>query len=964
MRRFPILILLIFSYSLLFGQIDNGYVRVNIFPEDVRPCDTSFVEVDVLYKAVELKFLTIQFELPVGVTFVENSFSFVDNPDGYVGSTTSSVSNAPVFQITPPNLTTAKLGDAIRFKFAKRVGCGAIDELNKGVIFKDVQILNLTQGANVLNFSNANPNVSNYQVLIPALAIQPIPDSEVIVGQTISRNVTIVQGGEGRLKWYQHKVTLGNEIGSYSLIYNGTSLTPDSISGNELFYNIRLNAAPYIGKIGDGDGLWTNGETIQFEESFQVKGCLEVDVVHQGFWGCSLSELCENSSPETGVLNFKGATPEITVSKVAGDAYMDLCGGQNFSIRVENIATHSGAMAKDVNTNIGLGHNNSPLSDYNKNPFWDFDFRNIRSISNIRLNGMPIATSNWTSTIYPTRGSGNSIRIPFDYFVTDPDGPGGLEDIDGDGYYDDLAPGAYFDISFDYSYTPKVNCGENRFDYIGWEHLYFDVLFKDQCANERYTERINFEYSNVIRDYLNETMLTVPNGVSDGEDFNFGIKPHFYRGGWAAIGRPRCNGEDLFTGADVVWSIEITVPNGVTLQASAPASFSQSGNTITYTQSGYQYKDYDFPLTFDCASYSGGEKFNISYTTHYNCSCWDADIHCGSISIQNLCPTSCKGAKITKFDAHRTVAGWQDIDQIAKVTLDESFALDSYMAKDSFQLDAVAVIEDSMVQNLFFEIYFETETNGGDENLFDFIDGDIEIEDLSSGKYSGSILSSPIKTVVGPNSFKLTFDLSSYKNLVSGTYQYGEGNENDTVSLKLNFVLSDQFSYRKYFKLKEYTGSFFSKNGAVEIGCATLSEQMEYIKAQRITSTGGNGVKAYYCTPSQQQLFFHNLSDIGNLFPNEFRNPVKWDSTVIIMPKGARFTGYVKYFNYNEAWASTYDVNNGGISSYIIGDSLILFPGPNFRDINRQRSNKSFNLIVLAGNPSSHLHNPDRNRQQ
>ncbi len=935
MRRIYLLTIFIFSFSLLFGQIDNEYIRINIFPEDVRPCDTSYVEVEVLYKATELRFLTIQFNLPTGVTYVANSFEITSAPPNYSGSSPSTTINAPSFIIDPGGVD-AGLGDVVRFRFAKRVGCDAIEELNSGTLFKDVQIVDLTHGGDVLHFENTDPNVSTYQVLIPTLAIQPIADKEVIVGQTISRDITIVQGGQGHLRWYQHKVTLGNNIGNYTLSFNGTTLTPDSTSGNELFYNVYLNTAPFVGQIGDGDDLWENGETIDFQETFQVQSCSEVDVIHQGFWGCSLSELCQGSSPETGVLNFKGATPEVTITKIAGDNYMDLCGGQNFTIRVENIATHSGAMAKDINVNLGLGHNNSPLSDFGMNPFWAFDWRNTRHISNIRINGNPVAISNWTSSIYPTRGSGHSLRIPFDYFTTDPDGPGGLEDIDGDGYYDDLAPGAHFDVSFDYEYTPRSDCGEKRFDYIYWEHLYIDVLFKDQCANEKYTERINFEYSNIIRDYLNETVTNKPNGVSDGEDFIFGLKPHFYRGGWTTVGKPRCNGEDLFTGANVVWSIEITVPNGVNLQAGAPAAFSQTGNTITYTQSGYQYKYYDFPLTFDCASYSGPEKFTISYVTHYHCTCWDADIHCGSIEIQNLCPTSCKGPSIKVFDTHRTVAGWTNIDKTTKVVLDDTYALDKYLAKDTMQVDVVGVIQDSMVQNLYFEIAYETESGGGDENLFDFIDGEITINDISIGSFSGAMTTAPTKTVVGPNSYKLTFDLSSYASLVSPSYKYGEGNENDTVSLVLNMLFTDNFNYSKYFKLKNITGGFFAKNGSSETGCGVLYEQVDYLKPDRATSTSVNGTQAWYCTPSKQQLFFTIRSDIGDIFPNEFRNPHQWDSTVIVIPTGASFTGRIDYFNYTTSWAGMYSESNDGVNYSVKGDSLILYPGPNFRNVDQR----------------------------
>ncbi|HHH55188.1 MAG TPA: hypothetical protein ENK91_16115 [Bacteroidetes bacterium] len=171
---------------------------MKIFPEDVHPCDTSFIEVEVLYKATNLKYLTVEFQLPTGVTYVNGSFSITQNPDGIYNSTApTGTINSPIFTIFPSGGSTAGLGDIIRFRFAKRVGCNAVGPLNSGALFKDIQIVDLTQGSSTVHhFSNLNPNVSNYQVLVPSLALQSIPDKDVIVGQTISRKITMVQGGK------------------------------------------------------------------------------------------------------------------------------------------------------------------------------------------------------------------------------------------------------------------------------------------------------------------------------------------------------------------------------------------------------------------------------------------------------------------------------------------------------------------------------------------------------------------------------------------------------------------------------------------------------------------------------------------------------------------------------------------------------------------------------------------------
>ncbi len=52
--------------------------------------------------------------------------------------------------------------------------------------------------------------------------------------------------------------------------------------------------------------------------------------------------------------------------------------------------------------------------------------------------------------------------FPFSLLTTDPDGPGGLSDEDGDGQFDDLAPGATATLSFIFSLNPSCKqCGQN-----------------------------------------------------------------------------------------------------------------------------------------------------------------------------------------------------------------------------------------------------------------------------------------------------------------------------------------------------------------------------------------------------------------------------------------------------------------------------------------------------------------------
>jgi len=303
--------------------------------------------------------------------------------------------------------------------------------------------------------------------------------------------------------------------------------------------------------------------------------------------------------------------PNIKVTRTDGSAKVDVCNGIRYRIKVENTSTTAGSDAYDVLINVGLGHNSSPLTTYSSNPFWAFDYKNTRAVSNFQfVGGAAVTPDNYASTIYPSYGSGYTYAFPPDFLTSDPDGAGvGLEDLDGDGYYDDLAPGASTELEFDFNVTPKTDCGTGNYYYMEWEHLYFDALAKDQCGNPRLTDRVDINYFNLARDYSGHpTEFDTPSDVDTDSDFDVKIKPSAYLGG---TGRLQCQGHDLFSNdANSVWTVSLTVPDGITLQGSAPASFSQTGNTITYTTTnmyvGYFAEWVDFPLHLDCATYTAG----------------------------------------------------------------------------------------------------------------------------------------------------------------------------------------------------------------------------------------------------------------------------------------------------------------------------------------------------------------------
>lgn len=98
--------------------------------------------------------------------------------------------------------------------------------------------------------------------------------------------------------------------------------------------------------------------------------------------------------------------------------------------------------------------------------------------------------------------------FPFSLLTTDPDGPGGLSDEDGDGQFDDLAPGATATLSFIFALDPSCKqCGQNLIK----QYLASDVYYVNACNLSQNSPLkapppigIGFERSdlNIIHDFI------------------------------------------------------------------------------------------------------------------------------------------------------------------------------------------------------------------------------------------------------------------------------------------------------------------------------------------------------------------------------------------------------------------------------------------------------------------------------
>jgi len=958
------------------AQINNNRFRVNLNSLDMGPCggvNDAYSRIGVLAKNNTVNNFEIAFDLPDGVDFIPGTeiITFQEGSSDFTLTVVDMTDlNAPVFRLERPANANWQVADLVRFRFDKTASCQAVAFSYGGGLFKDAHTITYEDNNGSQSVSDNDPTINSYNFFRAYLAVGNYNSISASIGQSLTRTLEISNAGNGTIQDFDHRVFVENDIGAYTFSFVDLAATRHALTpiatnvtpgGTEYIYQVDLGQAPFLGNIGDGDLEFEN-ESALFEESFDAIGCNESNIDHQPTWGCSPTETCQSLEPVSADIVFNEQSPEINVARVPS-SHDDLCGTTTHSVIISNDA--SSAIAYGVRINFGFAWSSSVLTTDTQNGMFGNDnpTYDTKSISNFRFGSNPsFAVPQRLTTQWAGYGAG-SYFIGDNFFPTtgpDPDGPGGLEDLDGDGFYDDLAPGATTQLSMDSDINPRTNaCGASSVDYISPKYLTTDVYAQDQCGVLTPTDRARSQYTYLRRQAVNTDS---PTDIYNGQSFALNVTGSIYG---ASDEVPYCNGNRFFSNdPGSSYTITLTVPDGISL-AGTPAGFTQpDANTIIYTttdmpSSNTLTMNADFPVTFDCGVYSGPKNIPISYTTRYTCDCFDEIIHCGTFnSVRSQCGGPCDGPTITAFDANRETAGWTDETMTTPVVLDASnHNVNMYMAKDEMVINATGVLVNANPDNLHFDLTYNTPAGvaAGGEDIIRFVSGSMIINDLSSGSTLPIALAAPVLNTNGTTTHRLTFDLSSYTTNVSPTYTYGEpliplgAPQADEVDLELHFVFEEDFTTRVQYELQDFTGDFYNYDAlSNRVSCNILGDRAYYFKHYNNpydrTSTNATG-----CNPVNMELLWHLQSLPGNPFPNEYRPPVIWQSSVVEIPAGAQFTGTVSSVQYPGNPTNS----NGGFITSLVGNTLTITPGPNFLNADQNGTQYPRLYVGLIGSSAS-----------
>jgi len=967
--RFFTFFVLLFAFSVFSQDYANDDFEVVYQPlmlsadaaVGIGAGNEAFNEVGVTALGSATNTVLVTMKLPPGVMYVVGTVNKTsDNPVGGFTVSESNIAdlNNPVFALNKGTAATNwGAGDSISFEFQRTANCDAVAHKEASGTFKDFTSLAYTGGLGA--GEDTDPNTGTYNLIAPSLQVQaPILAVPAVVGGTHTRDITDINAGNSGIAAGYHSVLLGAEVTNYKLFYLGTELTPIDPAANPLIFNYDMTMAPFNagnGAFEDGNGVFNDGESLVFSEEFSLASCgvtvEETNIEHRAGW------VCYESDPVIGSVLFGAAVPDLTYNVVENPR--EICGTNHIKVEITNTGVGQAAWAKDVLLSFGLGSNSQLLNiDYDNNNRWGSTYYNQKIYSNFSIGGTDISASieNWTAASATYAAHPSQVLNP-DVLTVDPDGVGGLSDIDGDGSFDDIAPGDTIVVEFDVTFQDAANftC-TTGFDQIqDWEHMFFNALVKTQCDVSKISG-VDLGYGNLGRDYLSPTLFEQDTDTSDGQVFELSINPYLVNSGttFTNNGHPILN-----TNTDNEMVIELAVPAGVTLDPAAGPEFTQPGgvgtpifyNTTDLTN-GYVNRNggaldrfVRFPLIATCAS---PNPIVVPYKTTFiwkdagGVECKTLDVHCGNflpVVMHNCIP--CEGPNITAFDSFRITPGYTDNTMTTLVDLSTgNYELDKYLAGDDMRVKAEGVMSNQggiTGDDLHFrQKYTLPQALLGAETI-GFIRGNVHFTDASNGdaQTADFVLPAPTITDLGGNEYIADFDFSgAIADLDSGTVDDG-----DRFYIEMDWHFKVDTYYNNGYHIMGFRGRFFTiepghvnANAADEVSCDDWGDSVGFTRPY--LSTYGRSETFKNC--DEHWAIDYNTyvrGSIGHLHPGEYRPFSIIKKVEFTVPDGVKVLDASQYNT-----EGTFLASAGDLQLVQIGPNSwrsTPAPGSNYRDVNQ-----------------------------
>jgi hypothetical protein len=873
MKKNLLLLLIAFSF------IEKGLAQITIaYPTAAqsitRNLDSTLLTVQLGFGAT-CSATTVTIKFPVGVKYIAGSVLKTTGSGSSIVIAESNITDRrnPVFTlsgITGP-------GD-ITFRVKRKADCAG------GAGGKDTIAVTGSCGTLIENA----PNVNSYNLLSPAVSITaPAAISNAYINSIFSRNGTITNGGNGCLDtlfFFTVYPNAGIELMGNQLLVSGNNVTPYRTNGDTLFFKIFGNT--FFGP----SKLLCNGQTVTFTENIRIKKCALLNTIYNGGWGNNTNNLCQNSTAFSTVTMANGtATPAANLTSVQS---LSFCRDGIYTMGYSNNGTGANAGTM-YNVKAYLGHNFAHTLVFLPKKHFKVDIKNI----SLNGNAMPA-----TLVASPLVSGDQVYELSFDQFTTDPDGAGvGLDDLDGDGRFDDLAPGKTATVRFE----EKWNCDNG-------------------CPITQYyfTQRTAVNYTTMCGATVTSPNLMVLNNSYyhySGLSIN-AITPAQVQGGTPFTTQVCMNGQwgpPIYKPTDSLY-LEVTLPPGFSLSgtgnitingvAATAAQYSFAGNKLIIKKKGYTTAIcYTYDLVYTCGV-SGD--VNINYAMRYvgdnSCNCQEK-IACIDKAINLKCNPPCPNGIVNYQPVVKRVSmGFTNETLTTRVspTAVNGIALKTVLPKDTLIMN-IRGLQITADKNLYYYYQLGKAPNGDD--VLQFVSGTFYHKSFSSGTITSCAVAAPVMSSTSTIT-KFTYNFTS-------CLQGGKIKNKDSVWVDITYVVTkanNGLLYGNKLTTAPNTLSYFYNLDASnnQVYCDYWATDFLLCGISFEENWYGNnnvlGCAQYNLDGDIRPVY----SDASDLFPNEYRPVVEVDSITFILPAGYEYDNSGNSYMQTSYWSSAINVSN------------------------------------------------------
>jgi len=773
--------------------------------------------------------IEIQLDFPTGVEYISGSLEENSN----FGIVESNTSNPHSISLSLNELPTE---ESISIDFDAIAVFSAYQAQLNGNVFNIDMTVNHNLGTD-------NDNTDPFNILYPALSITSIDPltPEVFVGETMTREVTIANGGYGSLTSF---VFIDSHDDNLRL--DATSIgTLDQSKGE-----ITFTSADFM-QIGNNDGWLDNNEAITFTQTITAIGCESTQSTLTTFWGC-------DGNTVEGNIKYPFTTIELYAPNlsVTAEPAFNTCVDGTPDVQRLIITNEGSGPASGIALEIF-----PPEADL----YTAIDPNTIRY--SIDGNDYSLGTSN--------------IEAAYGHPCFDPNFIGGFTtDVPT------ILPGETLIINWE-TYTCATNdCG--AVNLAGWD---YDLNYTDMCNSKNYNKQ-DTAFTLQEKDFtifaetpsdLTEDEVGTYNFMLSSATFNLpeGDNPYFE----AVFNIP--NG--------LIWEEDedndLSFKSGSAVWEPGDVEYDEDTKTLT--------AQYEFPIPFnliqselainlkaDCTAGQSmvSPKMQLFYIMDTDCdNPYRLPLTCQEIPITQLhCPGVCEhGLKFESFAVQRTSFGEPDNDQDGLPDENGSFDEDKIkknrvMTGDTFETSFKGTVATSSTIPSFKFGYAESAIPYG--NHIQVESATIKVYDASTGN---ELICNEVPFTQslnnGTRTVRYNFSVNKLKNLGCSDFDNFVFEDEDEIELIANYKVVgnvggvvEQAMIQNSFYLSD------TNNGT----------------AYQCNDWNGNFtiVGYYYTTASTEQYNIRNCSQIisqnyymsignccsnysgGDLFPYEYRN--------------------------------------------------------------------------------------------